>query len=60
MKFTTLPLTLLLAVLSLAQTTPAGFSPATNATLDLYYGTQYISPGIVVKKSSSYKSNSEM
>jgi hypothetical protein len=45
---------LLLAVPSLAQT-PSGFTPGTNATLDVYYGTQYISPGLVVKKSSTQK-----
>lgn len=52
MKFTAALSTLLLAAPALAQTTPSGFAPATNATLDVYYGTQYISPGIVVKKSS--------
>ncbi|KAH7069449.1 phosphatidylethanolamine-binding protein [Paraphoma chrysanthemicola] len=40
---------------SIAQTTPSGFAPAANVTLDVYYGTQYISPGIVVKKSITQK-----
>jgi hypothetical protein len=52
MKFTTIVSSLFLAASALAQTTPVGFTPATNATLDVYYGTQYISPGLVVKKSS--------
>lgn len=52
MKFTTALSSLLLAVPAFAQTTPAGFAPAANTTLDVYYGTQYISPGLVVKKSS--------
>lgn len=29
-----------------------GFTPAVNNTLDVYYGTQYITPGLMVKKSS--------
>tara|TARA_R110002003_G_scaffold129_8_gene12132 strand:+ start:1504 stop:2208 length:705 start_codon:yes stop_codon:yes gene_type:complete len=53
MKFTTAVSSLFLAGLSVAQTTPSGFMPATNVTLDVYYGTQYISPGLVVKKSST-------
>jgi hypothetical protein len=53
MKFTTIASSLLLTAQALAQTTPVGFTPATNATLDVYYGTQYISPGLVVRKSSA-------
>lgn len=52
MKFTTAVSSLLLAVPAFAQSTPSGFAPSVNATLDVYYGTQYISPGLVVKKSS--------
>ena len=51
MKFTAV-VSLLLATSAFAQTTPLGFTPATNKTLDVYYGTQYISPGIIVRKSS--------
>ncbi|CBX97120.1 hypothetical protein IAQ61_007940 [Plenodomus lingam] len=51
MKLTTIVPSFLLATLGLSQTTPAGFSPATNVTLDLYYGTAYISPGLIVRKS---------
>jgi hypothetical protein len=51
MKFISILSSLLLAVPSLAQT-PSGFMPGTNVTLDVYYGTQYISPGLIVKKSS--------
>ncbi|KAL1793194.1 hypothetical protein ACET3X_008176 [Alternaria dauci] len=50
MKFTAVT-SLFLAASALAQTTPSGFTPATNGTLDVYYGTQYISPGIIVRKS---------
>jgi hypothetical protein len=53
MKFSTVASSLVLAVSAFAQTTPSGFTPATNATLDVYYGTQYISPGLLVKKSST-------
>jgi hypothetical protein len=52
MKFTTIVSSLFLAAPAFAQTTPVGFTPATNATLDVYYGTTYISPGLLVKKSS--------
>ncbi|KAI4708762.1 hypothetical protein J4E89_006821 [Alternaria sp. Ai002NY15] len=55
MKFTTIASSLVLAASAIAQTTPSGFTPATNATLDVYYGTQYISPGLIVKKSSTAK-----
>jgi hypothetical protein len=51
MKVTTILSSLLLAVPSLART-PSGFTPGTNETLDVYYGTQYISPGLIIKKSS--------
>jgi hypothetical protein len=53
MKFSTVASSLVLTVSAFAQTTPSGFTPATNATLDVYYGTQYISPGLLVKKSST-------
>jgi hypothetical protein len=55
MKFISILSSLLLAVPSLAQT-PSGFMPGTNVTLDVYYGTQYISPGLIVKKSSKQSS----
>ncbi|KAI4678156.1 uncharacterized protein J4E88_006676 [Alternaria novae-zelandiae] len=55
MKFTTIASLLVLAASAIAQTTPSGFTPATNATLDVYYGTQYISPSLIVKKSSTAK-----
>ncbi|KAF2797794.1 PEBP-like protein [Melanomma pulvis-pyrius CBS 109.77] len=45
---------LLLAGTTLAQT-PPGFVPAVEKTLDVYYGTTYISPGLMVKKSSVQK-----
>jgi hypothetical protein len=51
MKVTTILSSMLLAVPALAQT-PSGFTPGTNVTLDVYYGTQYISPGLIIKKSS--------
>ncbi|KAH3988021.1 hypothetical protein HBH92_061850 [Parastagonospora nodorum] len=54
MKFTTLIPSILLATPALAQT-PTGFTPSTNITLDVYYGTQYISPGLIVKKSLTQK-----
>ncbi|KAF2178583.1 PEBP-like protein [Zopfia rhizophila CBS 207.26] len=46
---------LLLAATTLAQTTPAGFTPSTNMTLDVYYGSTYITPGLMMKKSSVQK-----
>ena len=52
MKFTTL-ISSILATPALAQT-PTGFTPSTNITLDVYYGTQYISPGLIVKKSRTF------
>jgi hypothetical protein len=51
MLFITLTSLLLAASTTLAQT-PPGFLPAVNKTLDVYYGTTYISPGLLVKKSS--------
>ncbi|KAF2854831.1 PEBP-like protein [Plenodomus tracheiphilus IPT5] len=51
MKFTTILTSLLLATPGFSQSTPVGFAPATNVTLDVYYGTTYISPGLIVKKS---------
>ncbi|KAF1830023.1 PEBP-like protein [Decorospora gaudefroyi] len=53
MKFTTVVSSLILAASAFAQSTPAGFTPATNETLDVYYGSQYISPGMIVRKSST-------
>lgn len=41
----------LLAGAAFAQT-PAGFTPSVNKTLDVYYGSTYISPGLMMKKSS--------
>ncbi|KAF2683255.1 PEBP-like protein [Lentithecium fluviatile CBS 122367] len=55
MLFTTVVSSLLLAGSTLAQSTPAGFSPAVNQTLDVYYGTTYITPGLMVKKSTTAK-----
>ncbi|KAF1950703.1 PEBP-like protein [Byssothecium circinans] len=54
MLFTTLISSLVLVGTALAQT-PPGFSPAVNKTLDVYYGTTYITPGLMVKKSSASK-----
>jgi hypothetical protein len=51
MLFTTFASLLIAASTALAQT-PSGFLPAVNRTLDVYYGTTYISPGLLVKKSS--------
>ena len=42
----------LLAGAALAQVTPEGFTPSVNATLDVYYGTEYVTPGKFLKKSS--------
>ncbi|KAG9196519.1 hypothetical protein G6011_01640 [Alternaria panax] len=55
MKLTAVVSSFSLAGSAFAQTTPSGFTPATNATLDVYYGTQYISPGIIVRKSITQK-----
>jgi hypothetical protein len=52
MLFTKLLSGLLVVGAALAQTTPPGFTPAVNMTLDVSYGTQYITPGLMVKKSS--------
>ncbi|KAF2112825.1 phosphatidylethanolamine-binding protein [Lophiotrema nucula] len=53
MLFTTI-VSLLLASTALAQT-PAGFTPSVNKTLDVYYGTTLITPGLMMKKSSVAK-----
>ncbi|KAF1845906.1 PEBP-like protein [Cucurbitaria berberidis CBS 394.84] len=55
MKFTAALSSLLLAAPAFAQTTPPGFTPVANQILDIYYGTQYITPGLVVKKSVTQK-----
>jgi hypothetical protein len=51
MLFSVIASSLVLAGSALAQSTPAGFVPAVNKTLDVYYGTTYITPGLMVKKS---------
>lgn len=43
---------LLLVGTAFAQVVPEGFTPAPNATLDVYYGTEYVTPGKMLKKSS--------
>ncbi|KAH8726256.1 phosphatidylethanolamine-binding protein [Phaeosphaeriaceae sp. PMI808] len=58
MKFSDALNVLVLAASAFAQSTPSGFSPAANVTLDVYYGTQYISPGLLVKKSITQKAPS--
>lgn len=55
MLFTTLISSLVIVGRVLAQTTPPGFTPAVNKTLDVFYGTQVITPGLMVKKSSVAK-----
>ena len=60
MKYTVVISSLLRAVPGFAQTTPSGFTPTTNVTLDVYYGTQYISSGLIVKKSSESSSAQEV
>ncbi|KAF2658248.1 PEBP-like protein [Lophiostoma macrostomum CBS 122681] len=55
MHFIALTSSLLLAGAVLAQQTPAGFTPAVDKPLDVYYGTTYISPGLLVKKSAVAK-----
>jgi hypothetical protein len=54
MLFTTVLSTTLLSLAgsAFAQSTPAGFTPSVNKTLDVYYGTTYITPGLMVRKSS--------
>ncbi|KAF2263606.1 PEBP-like protein [Lojkania enalia] len=52
MLFATLASILALAGTTLAQT-PAGFAPSVNKTLDVYYGSTYITPGLMVRKSST-------
>jgi hypothetical protein len=54
MLFTTVVSSLILTGAAFAQT-PAGFSPGVNKTLDVYYGTTFITPGLLVKKSSKSK-----
>lgn len=49
MLFTTVA-ALIFAGTALAQT-PAGFTPSVDKLLDVYYGTTYITPGLMVKKS---------
>ncbi|KAF2033739.1 PEBP-like protein [Setomelanomma holmii] len=55
MKFTSAISSFLLAAPALSQTTATGFTPVTNVTLDVYYGTQYISPSLLVKVSITQK-----
>jgi hypothetical protein len=57
MKFATILSSFLLTAPSLAQM-PAGFAPGTNTTLDVYYGSQYISPGLIIRKSRTYSPTS--
>ncbi|KAF2281032.1 PEBP-like protein [Westerdykella ornata] len=40
---------------AVAQSTPPGFVPAVNKTLDVYYGSTYITPGLLVRKSVTAK-----
>jgi hypothetical protein len=44
---------LLFASTALAQSVPTAFGVAVNKTLDLYFGTQYITPGLMIKRSST-------
>lgn len=55
MLFSTIATTLALAASALAQNTPAGFTPTSNKTLDVYFGTTYITPGLLVRKSLTAK-----
>ncbi|KAH7132463.1 phosphatidylethanolamine-binding protein [Dendryphion nanum] len=55
MLFTTIAASLALAATSLAQNTPAGFTPTSNKTLDVYFGSTFITPGLLVKKSVTAK-----
>jgi phosphatidylethanolamine-binding protein (PEBP) family uncharacterized protein len=55
MIFTLVSTILLAGTTVLAQTTPEGFAPSANATLDVYYGTTYVSPGAMIKKSVTQK-----
>ncbi|KAF2474844.1 PEBP-like protein [Lindgomyces ingoldianus] len=45
---------LLLVGTTFAQT-PPGFTPSVNKTLDVYYGSTYITPGLLIKKSAVAK-----
>jgi hypothetical protein len=60
MHLTTALSSLLLTGSVLAQSTPSGFLPAANTTLDVYYGTQYITPGLIVRKSSTSTLNLDL
>lgn len=50
MLLTSIVSTVLLAGAALAQT-PTGFLPSVNKTLDVYFGTTYVTPGLMMKKS---------
>ncbi|KAF1995146.1 hypothetical protein P154DRAFT_538957 [Amniculicola lignicola CBS 123094] len=50
MLFTSIASAVVLAASVVAQT-PVGFVPAANKTLDVYFGTTYITPGLMIKKS---------
>lgn len=51
MLFSAITASLVFAAGAIAQATPAGFLPAVNQTLDVYYGTTFITPGLMVRKS---------
>jgi phosphatidylethanolamine-binding protein len=51
MLFSIVSALLLAGTTAFAQTTPEGFTPSTNATLDVYYGSTYVTPGLMIKKS---------
>lgn len=51
MLFSVVSTILLAGATAFAQTTPEGFTPSANATLDVYYGTTYVSPGAMIKRS---------
>ena len=57
MLFTALT-SLVLAGIAFAQT-PEGFTPSINKTLDVYYGSTYITPGLLIKKSSKNQPTKE-
>ncbi|KAF2749813.1 PEBP-like protein [Sporormia fimetaria CBS 119925] len=46
---------LVLAGSALAQSTPPAFLPAVNSTLDVYYGTTYVTPGLMLRKSATQR-----
>jgi phosphatidylethanolamine-binding protein len=50
MLLTTVASILLAATTAVAQT-PSGFTPAVTNHLDVYYGSTYITPGLMMKKS---------